>query len=165
MKHLFFFLFLFALNASAQDILVRQGGRAEKVKVLEVTPTEVKYMKSEGATDSIFTKLCSNLFYIRYQDGKLQKFSYDPKRHLYQAGDAIRSSTLYTLGSVGASLASGTCFAIAALSDNEDDRRALFIAGGITAALSLGCWITSIHFNFKSGRELRLSAGEVIYKF
>ena len=66
MKLIFPFLFLLALNASAQDILVRQGGGVEKVKVIEVTPTEVKYMKSDSTTDSTYTELCSNLFYIRY---------------------------------------------------------------------------------------------------
>ena len=198
MKLIFPFLFLLALNASAQDILVRQGGGVEKVKVIEVTPTEVKYMKSDSTTDSTYTELCSNLFYIRYQDGKLQTFNYESKpqqietivskdyakrtaligvkeidetnawqyygeRHLYKAGDAIRRSTSCMLGSIGTSLASGTFFALGL--NNEDARKPLFIAGGISAAISLGCWIASIHFQYKSGRELRLSAGEVIYKF
>ena len=201
MKHLFAFLFFIALNASAQDILVRQGGGVEKVRVLEVTPTEVKYMKSEVATDSVFTELCSNLFYIRYQDGKLQTFNYEPKteetktpiekdyakrtaliehiesdemkvckqlyseRHLYKAGDAIRRNTSCMLGSIGTSLASGACFAIAGLSDSGSANTPLFIAGGVTAAISLGLGIASIHYQYKSGCELRLSASEVIFKF
>ena len=200
-KILFLLLSLIAINAYAQDILVRQGGGVEKVKVLEVTPTEVKYMKNESATDSVFTELCTNLFYIRYKDGKLQTFNYEQKpeeidttaskkytkstslidlrgiddmnalkqqygeRHLYKAGDAIRRGTSCMLGSIGTSLASGTCFAIAALSDGKDANTPLFIAGGVTAAISLGLCVLSIHYQYKSGRELRLSAGEVIYRF
>lgn len=171
MKHLLSIFLLFALNANAQDILVRQGGGAEKVKVLKVTPTIVKYLKIESATDSVFTELCSNLFYIRYQDGKLKTFNFEQNnntvydRHLYKAGDAIRKSTSCMLGAIGTSLASGTCFALAGLPDDKNVRTTLIVVGGITAALSLGLGIASIHYQFKSGRELRLSAGEVVFKF
>ena len=67
----------FALNA--QDILVRKGGEAENVKVLEVSPTEVKFKKSNNPDGPIFIENRSNLYSIKYQNGEVQTFeeSYD----------------------------------------------------------------------------------------
>ncbi len=74
------FLFMAVLAASslsvnAQDILVRRGGDVENVKVLEVTPTEVKYKKFNNQEGPTFTERRSNLISVKYENGEVQKFS------------------------------------------------------------------------------------------
>ena len=190
MKKLFLLLFsLVALNANAQDILVRQGGGSENVKVLEVTDYEVKYTKN--GSDSIFTELCSNIFYIRYQgNGSLQQFNYssnsrntnrsqaspkyweiaemkaEPQWHLYSAGQAMKKSASCLAWGLGASCVGGALCAIGATSDNTNAQTGLIVTGSIIAStIPLACLIASIHFHYKAGRELRLSAGKVVYQF
>ena len=72
-------LFLIVLAASslalnAQDIIVRKGGEIENVKVLEVSPTEVKFKKSNNPDSPIFVESLSNLYSIKYQNGEVQTF-------------------------------------------------------------------------------------------
>ena len=62
----------FSLNA--QDILVRKGGEIENVKVLEVSPTEVKFKKSNNPDGPIFIEKRSSLYSIKYQNGEVQTF-------------------------------------------------------------------------------------------
>ena len=50
------------LSANAQDVLVRKGGEVENVKVLEVSPTEVKYKKSNNEDGPIFIEKRSNIY-------------------------------------------------------------------------------------------------------
>lgn len=87
------------------------------------------------------------------------------QRHLYKAGEAIQKSTNYIYGSIASSLACGVCCVIAGCSDNNGARTGLFIGGGVLAGVSLGCLFPALHFYDKAGRELRLSAGEVTYRF
>lgn len=67
-----------ALSASAQDILVRKGGDVENVKVLEVTPTEVKFKKAGNPNGPTFTERRSNLISVKYENGEVQKFNDGP---------------------------------------------------------------------------------------
>jgi len=72
------FLAAFAVSslcANAQDVLVRKGGDVENVKVLEVTPTEVKFKKSNNLEGPTFTEKRSNLISIKYENGEVQKFN------------------------------------------------------------------------------------------
>ena len=78
-------LFLIALATSsftlnAQDILVRKGGEVENVKVLEVSPTEVKFKKSNNPDGPVFIENRSNLYSIKYQNGEVQLFNEKVKR-------------------------------------------------------------------------------------
>lgn len=95
MKKILFMAALAAssLSMSAQDILVRKGGDVENVKVLEVTPTEVKYKKFNNQNGPTFTERRSNLISVKYENGEVQKFNDSP---------AITS------GSTGRSFASGS---------------------------------------------------------
>lgn len=63
------------LSLNAQDILVRKGGEIENVRVLEVTPTEVKYKKSDNEDGPVFIEKRSNLYSVRYMNGELQTFN------------------------------------------------------------------------------------------
>lgn len=78
-------LFLMALVASslsleAQDILVRKGGEVESVKVLEVSPTEVKYKKSNNLDGPIFIEKRSNIYSVKYQNGDVQTLNEKPEK-------------------------------------------------------------------------------------
>ena len=73
-----FFLIAFAAGSftlNAQDILVRKGGKIENVKVLEVSPTEVKFKKSNNPDGPIFVEKRSDLYSIQYQNGEVQTFN------------------------------------------------------------------------------------------
>lgn len=87
------------------------------------------------------------------------------QKHLYQAGIAMNRAAFSLGASVGASVFSGIFFGLTAKAENPGGRTALYVAGGIMAAASLGFLISTIHFHGKAGRELRLSAGEVVYRF
>lgn len=63
-----------SFSANAQDILVRKGGDVENVKVLEVTPAEVKYKKANNVDGPTFTEKRSNILSVKYENGEVQKF-------------------------------------------------------------------------------------------
>ena len=67
-----------SLTMNAQDVLVRKGGDVENVKVLEVTPTEVKYKKINNLEGPTFTEKRSNLISVKYESGETQKFNDSP---------------------------------------------------------------------------------------
>lgn len=74
----FLFVAIFAacsISVSAQDILVRKSGEVENVKVLEVSPTEVKYKKSDNEDGPIFIEKRSNLYSVKYKSGEVQTFN------------------------------------------------------------------------------------------
>lgn len=67
-----------SLSLYAQDVLVRKGGDVENVKVLEVTPTEVKFKKANNIEGPTFTEKRSNLISVKYENGEVQKFNDSP---------------------------------------------------------------------------------------
>jgi len=74
-KTLFLIAFVVsAFSLNAQDILVRKGGEIENVKVLEVSPTEVRFKKSNNPDGPVFVEKCSNIYSIKYQNGEVQTF-------------------------------------------------------------------------------------------
>lgn len=87
------------------------------------------------------------------------------QRHLYQAGNALQNSSFCMGMSLGASVVSGLMFGLGGATDNSGARTGLFVGGGIFGVATLAFTIATIHFHNKAGRELRLSAGEVVYKF
>ncbi|MCX6187076.1 MAG: hypothetical protein NTU43_08785 [Bacteroidetes bacterium] len=77
MKHLklFFIAFLITSSVFAQDILVLRNGNEIKSKVLEITPTEIKYNKYDSKSSVLITILKSEVFMIKYEDGTKDLFS------------------------------------------------------------------------------------------
>ncbi len=51
------------------DVIVMRNGDEINAKVLEVTPTEVKYKKCIEGNSVVYTKLKSDVFQIKYADG------------------------------------------------------------------------------------------------
>lgn len=76
MKKILFLIALIvsSLSTNAQDILVKKGGEVENVKVLGVSPTEVKFKKSNNPDGPVFFENRSNLYSIKYQNGEVQLF-------------------------------------------------------------------------------------------
>lgn len=71
------FLVIFAtssLTLCAQDLLVRKSGEVENVKVIEVSPTEVKYKKINNDDAPIFIEKRGDIYSIKYQSGDVQRF-------------------------------------------------------------------------------------------
>ncbi|MBR4131296.1 MAG: hypothetical protein IKU02_10325 [Bacteroidaceae bacterium] len=68
------FVAVYSLSSNAQDVLVRKGGEVENVKVLEVSPTEVKYKKSNNEDGPVFIEKRSNIYSIKYKNGDVQLF-------------------------------------------------------------------------------------------
>lgn len=64
-----------SLSAFSQDILVRKNGDAENVKVLEVSPAEVKYKKSSNINGPTFIEKRANIFSVKYENGEVQTFN------------------------------------------------------------------------------------------
>lgn len=87
------------------------------------------------------------------------------QRHLYLAGEAMQKSTTYLASSLASAVLGGVLIGTASQVNSDGGVKAMFITGGIMAITSFACLATTIHFHNKVGRELRLSAGEVIYKF
>ena len=71
-----------SLSAFSQDILVRKNGDAENVKVLEVSPAEVKYKKSNNLNGPTFIEKRANIFSVKYENGEVQSFNTSEKQNL-----------------------------------------------------------------------------------
>lgn len=77
MKNLLFTLVLIVLNISiyAQDNIILKNGDELKSKVLEVTPTEVKYKNYENQDGPTYTILKSDILMIKYENGLKDVFN------------------------------------------------------------------------------------------
>ena len=62
----------------AQDILVRRNGDELAVKVLEITPAEVKYRRTDNPEGPIVSLWRSDVFMIRYGNGTREVFNSVP---------------------------------------------------------------------------------------
>lgn len=62
-------LALLAGAAHAQDILTRRSGEVVAVKVVEITPAEVKYRRADNLEGPLISVWRSDVFMIRYANG------------------------------------------------------------------------------------------------
>lgn len=75
---LFVLLFLIGGAAQAQDILVRRDGSELAVKVVEITPAEVKYRRADNPDGPLISVWRSDLLNIRYANGTSELFGSAP---------------------------------------------------------------------------------------
>jgi hypothetical protein len=73
------FLILFIIlcsvaNSFAQDIIYKKDSTEMEVKVIEITPTEVKYMRY-GRTLPVYSMLKYEIFMIKYESGEKDIFN------------------------------------------------------------------------------------------
>ncbi|QDA60443.1 hypothetical protein [Hymenobacter jejuensis] len=80
MRHALLFLLTFLLTAPAwaQDVLTKQNGDELQVKVLEISPTEVKYKRTDNPDGPLISVRKSEVFMIRYANGTKEILSQLP---------------------------------------------------------------------------------------
>jgi hypothetical protein len=67
-------IFLFGF-IHAQDLLIMRNGDDLKVKVLEITPTEIKYKKFESPEGVLYVIRKSDAFMVKYENGTKDVFN------------------------------------------------------------------------------------------
>lgn len=65
-------LLLLGPLAHAQDLLTKRNGEEISVKVVEITPAEVRYRRADNPTGPLITIWKSDVFQIRYANGSLE---------------------------------------------------------------------------------------------
>ena len=73
-KFLFILMALWAVNASAQDVIVKKDGSTIVSKVLEITSTEVKYKKFTNQNGPTYTIPKTEIQAINYENGEKETF-------------------------------------------------------------------------------------------
>lgn len=91
----------FATMCYSQDVITTKVGEDFQTKVLEVTPTEVKYKKFDNQDGPIFSLLKSDVLMIRYQNGTRDIFNED-KRNETTTVQSVSGADLYTQGQIDA---------------------------------------------------------------
>jgi len=67
-------LMLLGLSARAQDVLTKANGEELNVKVLEITPTEVRYKRTDNPDGPLITVRRTDVFMVRYANGTKDVF-------------------------------------------------------------------------------------------
>lgn len=80
-KHVLTLCFLLCpmIHCRAQDLIIRKAGDTVRVKILDVSPGEVKYMKPEQANGSSYILLKSAIKQINYSNGVVDSFVIVPQ--------------------------------------------------------------------------------------
>lgn len=101
-KLIFFFisLFVFVISSSAQDKIYRKNGEVLKVKVLEVSSSEIKY-KIFGDNDGpVYVLERDRIKKIEYENGRVEKPTVnlkDPEQYADQLNKALKINFLSPL--------------------------------------------------------------------
>ncbi|ALW84723.1 hypothetical protein AUC43_06275 [Hymenobacter sedentarius] len=75
---LFALLGLLAGTAHAQDLLTKRTGEAVSVKVVEITPSEVKYRRTDNPDGPLISIWRSDVYTIRYANGTQELLNSNP---------------------------------------------------------------------------------------
>ncbi|MBO2010472.1 hypothetical protein [Hymenobacter negativus] len=68
-------LFLLAGAARAQDMLTKRNGEEIAVKVIEITPAEVRYRRTDNPDGPLISVWKTDLFMVRYANGTKELFT------------------------------------------------------------------------------------------
>jgi hypothetical protein len=101
---LLFFLFSFLQSSIAQDTLFRLSGESIGVKVLEITPLEIKYKLTSNLEGPTYTVLKSDVFMIEYANGSNDVFgvkSPTPKENAAKSDSLLLKEERNLRGYVG----------------------------------------------------------------
>lgn len=71
-------LLLLGWSARAQDVLTKTTGEELNVKVLEITPTEVRYKRTDNPDGPLITVRRTDVFMVRYANGTKEVFGPGP---------------------------------------------------------------------------------------
>lgn len=79
MKHLFTIFLLFSsVQLWSQDYILFKNGEEVRVKVQEITPTEVKYKKHNNLQGPTYSVLKKDIEVIQYENGDRERFNSTP---------------------------------------------------------------------------------------
>lgn len=79
MKHLFTIFLLFSsVQLWSQDYILFKNGEEVRVKVQEITPTEVKYKKHNNLQGPTYSVLKKDIDVIQYENGDRERFNSTP---------------------------------------------------------------------------------------
>ena len=78
-KILLLLLMIVSISIFAQDELIYRDGETYKVKVIEITDTEVKYRKWNNLNGPIYTESQSELFMLIFENVEKEIFDNKPK--------------------------------------------------------------------------------------
>src|SRR6478735_4665388 len=105
MKKLIFTLLATLLTISfcfSQDVITKKTGEDISSKVIEITPTEIKYKNFEHQTGPTYSILKSEVLLIRYENGSKDIFNEEAKK-VNVSYTAPSSENLYDQGQRDAS--------------------------------------------------------------
>jgi hypothetical protein len=76
-KHLFTTLLLLCsiVNSQAQDLIVKKSGKTIEGKILKVTPTEVKYKRTDIPNSYLHIVFRTQIEYIQYENGTIDSLN------------------------------------------------------------------------------------------
>ena len=69
---------LIAGRAHAQDLLTKRSGEEVQVKVLEITPLEIKYRRTDNPDGPLISVYKTDVFMVRYANGAKEVFGTAP---------------------------------------------------------------------------------------
>ena len=69
------FLFLGICSAAAQDLIVLRDGNMIEAKVVEISPTEIRYKRSDHLDGPTIVISADKVLSIRYQNGKVENIN------------------------------------------------------------------------------------------
>lgn len=77
MKHLLSIslLTLLATTSFAQDVITKKNGEGVQAKVLEITPTEIKYKRFENPDGPIYTMAKADVLLVKYENNTEEIFT------------------------------------------------------------------------------------------
>ncbi len=163
MKILLLLLFVisFLQTAIAQDTLFRVNGESIGVKVLEVTPLEIKYKLTSNLEGPTYTVFKSDVFMIEYANGSKDVFgvqSPKPKENVATSDSLILNEEKKLRGLIGggyacaalggAGLAISVPFLIAGIVQSKDEGSIVTIVssgfGAVISAILVGAGVTNL---------------------
>jgi hypothetical protein len=77
MKHLLSFILLafVATTGIAQDVITKKNGEGVQAKVLEITPTEIKYKRFENQDGPTYTLAKADVLLVKYENNTEEVFT------------------------------------------------------------------------------------------
>jgi hypothetical protein len=110
-KHILLICCLFMNKAFSQDIIMKQDLENIESKVIEITPSEVKYKKFKNLEGPLITILKSEVKMIKYENGDLEEFKANittPSINMSKKGknDAINNYSCVKCGATGTTITS-----------------------------------------------------------
>lgn len=90
MRNFFTFLatlMLLSFVANAQDVITMKNGDEVQSKIMEITPTEIKYKRYENQEGPTYTIKKSDAFMIKYQNGTKDVFNDEPETKTEDNGE------------------------------------------------------------------------------